>query len=103
MVLWMRSMKFSNGSYVISVGLFAGIASINTNDNTFFMNGIFAALPIVMLFYLYNHIRYMALQFKLSGYAKYLEEIFMVSIIITLALFVIDLLKFFKALYKEIT
>ena len=44
-------MKFSNGSYVISVGLFAGIASINTNDNTFFMNGIFAALPIVMLFY----------------------------------------------------
>ena len=68
------SMKFSNGSYVISISLFVGVASISMSTDSLFKNGIFIVLPIVILFYLYNHIRYMVLQFKLSGYARALEE-----------------------------
>lgn len=68
------SMKFANGSYVISISLVVGVTSINMSTDSLFKNGIFIALPIVVLFYLYNHIRYMVLQFKLSGYARALEE-----------------------------
>lgn len=68
------SMKFANGSYVISISLVVGVASINISTDSLFKNGIFIILPIVILFYLYNHIRYMVLQFKLSGYARALEE-----------------------------
>lgn len=68
------SMKFSNGSYIISISLFVGIASVKVDSDSILMNAIFIVLPIILSLYLYNHIRYMALQFKLSGYAKHLEK-----------------------------
>ena len=68
------SLKFANGSYIIPIGLFVGLASIKMDYESIFINAIFIALPIILSFYLYNHIRYMSLQFKLSGYAKHLEN-----------------------------
>ena len=68
------SMKFSSGTYVISISLFVGIASIGMASDSVFKNVIYCLMPIMLSFYLFNHIRYMALQFKLSGYAKHLEE-----------------------------
>ncbi|MBR4132525.1 MAG: YdcF family protein [Oscillospiraceae bacterium] len=66
------SMKFAGGSYILPISLVIGAASISF-DNVY-INVITMLLPIVLFFYVYNHLRYMALQFKLSGYARYLEE-----------------------------
>ncbi|MCH5259017.1 MAG: YdcF family protein [Lachnospiraceae bacterium] len=67
------SMKFASGSYFIPIGLFAGISSLYMDTNSNFTSAIIIIIPIILSFYLYNHIRYMFLQFKLSGYARHLE------------------------------
>lgn len=68
------SLKFSSGSYIIPISLFVSIFSMNMDSETPLLNIVFIVMPIILSFYLYNHIRYMALQFKLSGYAKHLEN-----------------------------
>lgn len=65
------SLKFSSGSYIIPISMIVGLASVTVDH--FIINIILIISPIVLTFYIYNHIRYMALQFKLSGYAKHLE------------------------------
>lgn len=68
------SMKFSSGTYLIPISLITGIFSIYIDVENFFINFFFILLPIILTLYIYNHIRYMALQFKLSGYARHLEK-----------------------------
>lgn len=67
------SMKFASGSYFIPIGLFVGVSSLYIDSSSNLTNAIIIILPIILSFYIYNHIRYMVLQFKLSGYAKHLE------------------------------
>ena len=66
------SLKFSGGSYIIPISLVVGVLSISFDH--LYLNLVSIILPIVLVLYLYNHVRYMALQFKLSGYARHLEE-----------------------------
>ena len=65
------SLKFSNGSYIIPISMIVGLVSFTLNH--YIVNTVLLVVPIVLTFFLYNHVRYMALQFKLSGYAKFLE------------------------------
>lgn len=65
------SLKFSGGSYIVPISVVAGFASLT--PNSLYTNLLIAIIPIILTFFLYNHVRYMALQFKLSGYAKHLE------------------------------
>lgn len=65
------SLKFSSGSYIIPISLVVGLLSISLDVH--FLNLASIVLPIVLTLYMYNHVRYMALQFKLSGYARHLE------------------------------
>lgn len=66
------SLKFSGGSYIIPISLVVGVLSISFDH--LYLNLLSIILPLVLVLYMYNHVRYMALQFKLSGYARHLEE-----------------------------
>lgn len=65
------SLKFSGGSYIIPFSAIVGLASVKTSNTL--INVLCISMPVVIILFLYNHVRYMALQFKLSGYAKHLE------------------------------
>ena len=66
------SLKFSGGSYIIPISLVVGVLSIGFDH--LYLNLVSIIFPLVLALYMYNHVRYMALQFKLSGYARHLEE-----------------------------
>ena len=66
------SLKFASGSYIIPISLIIGAASFSFDN--LFLTTIAMFLPVLIFFQFYNHLRYMALQFKLSGYARYLED-----------------------------
>lgn len=66
------SLKFSSGSYILPISIIAGILALMSDA---FVIAVFnISSPIFITLYFYNHVRYMALQFKLSGYARHLEE-----------------------------
>lgn len=66
------SLKFSSGSYILPLSVIAALTSMSFESS--FLSIIIIILPVILSLYAYNHIRYMALQFKLSGYQRHLEE-----------------------------
>lgn len=68
------SLRFSNGSYLIPGGAAISLISAYHADDNTAMSFVILIIPILLSLLLYNHLRYMSLQFKLSGYARHLEN-----------------------------